>query len=94
MLLWRRLDRDCQPSEVKRLLRRLRAALQRAGSGYSSIGFVVGPFPTFFTATGRSGFQTDIEFAMWDDSFDDAMHRFSDVVAVLDRAIKKCERDQ
>ena len=94
MLLWRRLDRNCQPSDVKRLLRRLRAALQRAGSGYSYIGFVVGPFPTFFTATGRRGFQMDIEFAMWGDTFDEAMHRFSDVVALLDRAIKKCERDQ
>lgn len=93
-LLSRRLDRNCQPSEVKRLLRRLRCALGRAGRGYSYIGFVVGPFPTFFVETGRRGFQIDIEFAMWGDTFDEAMHRFSHVVAVLDQAIKKCEQHQ
>lgn len=94
MLIWRRLDRNCQPSAVKRLLRRFRGALKRAGRDYTRIGFVVGPFPTNFTATGRSGFQIDIEFAMWGDSFDDAMRRFSDVVVVLDSAVKKCERDR
>jgi hypothetical protein len=94
MLMWRRLDRNCQRSAVKRLLRRLRGALKRAGRDYTHIGFVVGPFPTIFTATGRRGFQIDIEFAMWGDSFDDGMHRFSDVVVVLDRAVRKCERDQ
>ena len=94
MLMWRRQDRNCQPSVVKRLLRRLQGALKQAGRNYKYIGFVVGPFPTVFTATGRRGFQIDIEFAMWGDSFDEAMHRFSDVVVVLDRAVKACERDR
>ena len=94
MLMRRRLDQNCLPSAVKQLLRRFKGALERAGGGYTHIGFVVGPFPTVFTATGQRGFQIDIEFAIWGDSFDEAMRRFSDVVTVLERAIKKCERDQ
>src|SRR3546814_854102 len=94
MLMWRRLDRNCQAPAVKRLLSRFKGALRGAGRDYTHIGFVVGPFPTLFTATGRRGFQIDIEFAMWGDSFNEAMQRFPDVVDVLDRAIKACERDR
>src|SRR3546814_2608507 len=94
MLMWRRLDRNCQAPAVKRLLSRFKGALRGAGRDYTHIGFVVGPFPTLFTATGRRGFQIDIEFAMWGDSFNEAMQRFPDDVDVLDRAIKACERDR
>lgn len=31
---------------------------------------------------------------MWGDSYHDAMHHFSDVVFVLNRAVEKCERDR
>jgi len=92
MLIWRRLDRNCQPAAVKRLLKRLRGALKRAGRDHTHIGFVVGPFPTIFAETGRKGYQIDIEFAMWGDTFEEAMQRFIDVVAVTDQAIRDCEK--
>jgi hypothetical protein len=44
-----------------------------------------------FRATEQKGYQIDVEFAMWGDSFEEAMERFSDVVVVLERAIKKSE---
>lgn len=94
MLMWRKLDQNCQPPAVRRLLQGFRRALKRAGRAYSHIGFVVGPFPTVFCTTGRRGHQIDIEFAMWGDSFEEAMHRFSDVVTVVEQAVKECERDR
>lgn len=94
MLMWRRLDRNSQPAVVRGLLKRLRTKLKHAGRAYTHIGFVVGPFPTVFSATGRKGFQIDIEFAMWGDSFEEAILRFSDVVAVMDKAVRKCERSR
>lgn len=94
ILMSRRLDRNCQWAAVKRLLKRLRGALKRAGRAYTHIGFVVGPFPTLFSATGQRGFQIDIEFAMWGDSFEEAMYRFSDVVTIIEKAVKECERSR
>lgn len=93
MLMWRNVDRDCQQAAVTRLLTRLKAALRRAGRPYTHIGFVVGPFPTVFCSTGQRGFQVDIEFAMWGDSFEESMRRFPDVVAVLEKAVEECERN-
>jgi len=92
MLMWRNVDRNCQQGEVNRLLKRLKAALRRAGRPYTHIGFVVGPFPTVFCSTGQRGFQVDIEFAMWGDSFEESMGRFSDAVAVIQKAVEECER--
>ena len=92
MLMWRGLDRNCQQAGVKQLVKRFRRALQRAGETYTHIGFVVGPFPTVFCSSGRRGFQIDIEFALWGDSFDEAMHRFSDVVTVMRKAVEGCEK--
>ena len=93
MFMWRTIDRNCEPTAVEPLLARFRVALRRAGRGHTHIGFVVGPFPTVFCATGRKGFQVDVEFAMWGDSFDEAMHRFSDVVLIVEKALERCERD-
>jgi hypothetical protein len=92
MLMWRGLDQNCQQADVNQLLKRFRRALQRAGGTYRHIGFVVGPFPTVFCSTGRRGFQIDIEFAMWGDSFDEAMHRFSDAVTVIRKAVEGCKK--
>ncbi len=92
MLIWRRLDRNCQQAGVKQLLKQFRRGLQRAGGAYTHIGFVVGLFPTVFCSTGRRGFQIDIEFPMWGDSFDEAMHRFSEVVTVMRKAVEGCEK--
>jgi len=63
-----------------------------AGGSYTHIGFVVGQLPTVFCSTGCRGFQIDIEFAMWGDSFDEAMHRLSDVVTVVRKAVEGCEK--
>lgn len=92
MLMWRNLDRNCQPAAVNRLVARLKAALRRAGRPCTHIGFVVGPFPTVFCSTGQRGHQVDIEFAMWGDSFEESLCRFSDVVAVIEKAVEECER--
>src|SRR3546814_3521710 len=43
MLMWRRLDRNCQAHAVKRLLSRFKGALRGDGRDYTHIGFVVGP---------------------------------------------------
>lgn len=91
MLIWRQLDRNCQWKTVRLVLKRFRRELKRVGKAYDHIGFVVGPFPTLFQTTGRKGYQIDIEFAMWGDSFDEAMQRFSNAVLVLDETIKNCE---
>ncbi len=45
-----------------------------------------------FRASEQKGYQIDVEFAMWGDTFEEAMQRFSDVVLVLERAIKKNAR--
>jgi len=71
MLMRRKLEQNCQQTAVNRLLRRLTIALRRAGRTCTHIGFVVGPFPTLFCSTGQRGFQIDIEFAMWGDSFEE-----------------------
>lgn len=92
MLMRRNLDQNCQQTAVNRLLKRFRSALRRSGRGCAYIGFVIGPFPTVFCSTGRRGFQIDTEFAMWGDSFDEAMRRFSDVVMVIEKAIEASER--
>lgn len=92
MLMLRNMDQNCEPATVNWLLKRLRGALSRAGTAHTYIGFVVGPFPTIFCATGRRGFQIDIEFAMWGDTFEEAMHRFSEVVEVMAKAVERCER--
>lgn len=65
MLMWRTLDQNCQPASVTRTLKGFRRMLKHAGRTCTHIGFVVGPFPTIFCATGQRGFQIDIEFAMW-----------------------------
>lgn len=91
MLMWRRLERNYPPSAATRLCRRFRRALEHAGKAFTHIGFVVGPFPTLFTASGRKGFQVDVEFAMWGDSLEDGMRRLDDVVAVLEKAVRRCE---
>lgn len=91
MFMWRDLERNCRQKSVRRLLKQLLRQLRRHETRYSHIGFAVGPFPTVFRATGQKGYQIDVEFAMWGDSFEEAMERFGDVVAVLDRAMRKCE---
>ena len=48
--------------------------------------------PTVFCSSGRRGFQIDIEFALWGDSFDEAMHRFSDVVTVMRKQSSDAKR--
>lgn len=88
MLIWRQLDKNCRWRSVKTLLKRLRRELRRAGKSYQYIGFVVGPFPTQFRQINQRGHQIDIEFAMWGDSFEEAMERFVDVVVVLEKALK------
>ena len=93
MLMLREIDQNCEPDAAKTLLKRFRGALRRAGTANTHIGFIVGPFPTVFCATGRRGFQIDIEFAMWGDTFEEAMNRFADVVSIIDKAVKRCERD-
>ena len=93
MLMWRKVDRNCQQAAINRLLGRLKAALRRSGRPYTHIGFVVGPFPTVFCSTGQRGFQLDIEFAMWGDSFEESMCRFSDIVAVMEKAVEEGERN-
>ena len=94
MLMWRKVYRNYDGEVVKQLLELLRGALTRAGRARTYIGFVVGPFPTVFCATGRKGFQVDIEFAMWGDTFEEGMHRFSDVVTLIESAVEQCERDR
>lgn len=93
MLMWRNADRNCDPAAVERLVRRSKAALRRAGRPYMNIGFVVGPFPTVFCSTGQTGHQVDIEFAMWGDSFEESICRFSDVVTLIEKAVEECERN-
>jgi hypothetical protein len=90
-LIWRELEKNCQQESIKWLIRQLIRQFKHLKKRYNYIGFVVGPFPTMFRATGKNGHQIDVEFAMWGDSFEDAMQRFSDVVYVLDRVIKRCE---
>lgn len=91
MLIWRQLDKNCRPKTVRQLLKRFRRELKRVGKPHKYIGFIVGPFPTRFHRTGRKGYQIDIEFAMWGNSFEESMQRFPDVVSMLDETIKNCE---
>ena len=91
MLMWRELDRNCRQKTIRWLLKQLLRQFRHFERQYDYIGFVVGPFPTLFGATGQQGHQIDIEFAMWGDELQEAMERFPDVVFVLDRSIKKCE---
>ena len=35
----------------------------------------------------------DIEFAMWGNTFGEAMHRFSDVVTVIEKAVRGTENN-
>lgn len=91
ILMWRELDRNCRQKTTRWLLKQLLRQFRRFQWKYDYIGFVVGPFPTEFRATGLKGYQIDVEFAMWGDEFEEAMKRFPDVVHVLDIAIKKCE---
>lgn len=91
ILMWRELDRNYRQKTVRWLLKQLLRQFGRFERQYDYIGFVAGPFPTLFRATGQKGYQIDIEFAMWGDEFQEAMERFQHVVLVLDRSIKKCE---
>jgi hypothetical protein len=91
ILMWRELDRNCRQEAVGWLLKQLLRRFRRLEKRYDHIGVVVGPFPTVFRMTGRRGYQVDVEFAMWGDSFEEAMQRFPDVVSVLDASIRKCE---
>lgn len=93
MLMLRQMDQNCEPDVVNRLLDQLRVAIRGAGTAHTYIGFIVGPFPTVFCATGQRGFQMDIEFAMWGDTFGEAMHRFSDVVTVIEKAVWGIEKN-
>jgi hypothetical protein len=91
ILMWRELDRNCRQKSVRWLFKQLLRQFRSVERQYDYIGFVAGPFPTLFRATGQKGHQIDIEFAMWGDEVQEAMERFPDVVVVLDRSIRKCE---
>jgi hypothetical protein len=91
MLMSREPGSNSQQKAVRSLLKQLLRQFKRLEKQYDYIGFVVGPFPTLFSATGQKGYQIDVEFAMWGDTFEEAMNRFPDVVSALDRSIKKCE---
>lgn len=91
MFMWRDLAKNCRQDTVRWVLDKLLAQFRRVERQYNYIGFVVGPFPTIFRDTGKRGYQIDVEFAMWGDSFEEAMQRFSDVVLVMDQSIKRCE---
>jgi hypothetical protein len=91
MVMWRELDKNCRQKTTRWLLKQLLRQFRHFEKKYDYIGFVVGPFPTLFRATGQKGHQIDIEFAMWGDEVREAMERFPDVVHVLERSIKKCE---
>lgn len=91
MVMWRELDKNCRQKTVRWLLKQLLRQFRRLQTRFDYIGFVVGPFPTVFRATEQRGYQIDIEFAMWGDSFEEAMQRFPDVVLALDQTIKRCE---
>ena len=92
MIMLRQLEKNCELKSVKQLRKQLLRELRHFGISYTYIGFVVGPFPTLFHITGRKGFQINIEFAMWGDTFDEAMQRFSDIVCVLEKSIRRCEQ--
>lgn len=91
IFMWRDIDRNCDQTSVKWLLRQVLRYLKRSRTRHNYIGFVVGPFPTLFLSTGEKGYQIDIEYAMWGDSFEEAMDRFPEVVSVLDGSIRKSE---
>lgn len=91
MFMWRELDNNYDQRSARWLLKQLLRKFKRLQRRHNYIGFVVGPFPTVFRATGKAGYQVDVEFAMWGNSFEEAMQRFSDVISVLDQSIKECE---
>ena len=92
MLMFRDLEQNCSKPRVFKMTGALQRKLLRFGKDAHHVGFVVGPFPTLFVETGRRGFQFDIEFAMWGDSFDEAMSRFDVVVGLMEAAILECEK--
>ncbi|MAS15459.1 MAG: hypothetical protein CMH69_19455 [Nitratireductor sp.] len=92
MLIFRDLDQNCSKKHVIKLVRKMQRQLLNFGRDASYVGFVVGPFPTLFLETQKRGFQTDIEFAMWGDSFEDAMARFDEVVGLMERTIVECDK--
>ncbi len=91
IFMWREVDKNCKQKAVRWLLKQLLRQFRRLETRHNYIGFVVGPYPTIFRLSEQKGYQIDLEFAMWGDTFEEAMQRFSDVVLVLERAIKKCE---
>lgn len=91
MLMFRDLDQNCSKKRILKLVNRIQQKLSHYGRQSDYVGFVVGPFPTVFTETGRRGFQVDIEFAMWGDTIEEAIARFEVVVRLMEKAIVDCE---
>ena len=91
MLMFRDLNQNCSKKRVFKLVNTIQRKLAHYGRQSDYVGFVVGPFPTVFTATGRRGFQVDIEFAMWGDTVEEAIARFEVVVRLMEKAILDCE---
>jgi hypothetical protein len=58
MLMWRRLERNCQPGAVGRLCRCFCKALEHAGGRFTYIGFVIGPSPRSSLQAGRRAFKS------------------------------------
>jgi hypothetical protein len=92
MLMYRDPDQNCSKKRIFKLIRAIQRKLLVAGKDADYVGFVVGPFPTLFAETGRRGFQVDIEFAMWGDSFKEAIGRFNEVVRLMESAILEAEQ--
>lgn len=92
MLMWRDMAKNCRGQPVAWLKDQLLRQFKRYRQRHNYIGFVLGPFPTVFEVTGERGYQIDIEFAMWGDTYEEALERFPEVVTVLDRAIRRIEK--
>lgn len=92
MLMWRDEMKNCREKPVSWLKSQLLRQFKRYKQRHNYIGFVLGPFPTIFSTTGERGYQIDVEFAMWGDTYDEALNHFPEVVATLDRVIRRVER--
>lgn len=92
MLMWRDIERNCRSTSVTWLRNQLLQQFKRYRRRHDYVGFALGPFPTVFSASGAEGHQIDIEFAMWGDTYEEALDRFRDVVAILDKVLRRVER--
>lgn len=92
MLMWRDTAKNCREKPVAWLQSQFLRQFKRLRKRYDCIGFVLGPFPTIFSESGARGYQIDVEFAMWGDSYEEALDRLPDVVSALEKVVQQVEK--